>query len=427
MKRGTLAAALSALFMVSTCYSAIAQNRQALKEPKTTTVDQFYTILNRSGYWYGTDNNDAVLRTSILHIADNARYYGLRKEDYNFPKETGSSLSGDQLTRAELQFTRALIDFSKDIYKGAAINKYIRNDEISHLFKAKTDSFILSWLTGIDGNTDLNAHFALLEPRDGSYAILKEGLKRQVDSGNNKKIAELTEGINLRRWINHFHFDKYIMVNIPAARLYLYDHDQLTLTMKVVAGKPSTRTPRFSTWCNKVILYPYWNVPSSIARKELVPRFKKSPAKVAAMNMQILNSKGKIVDPYSLNWSSFSRSYFPYTIMQCTGCDNSLGVIKFNLTDPFDVYMHDTNYKLAFGSDRRFLSHGCIRVSQPIELGNNLLDSKLDSNFLKACIKGQDPVTIDLKTPVPVFVVYMTADTDSNSVKYYKDIYRLNN
>jgi murein L,D-transpeptidase YcbB/YkuD len=195
--------------------------------------------------------------------------------------------------------------------------------------------------------------------------------------------------------------------------------------MKVVAGKLSTRSPRFSTWCWQVVLYPYWNVPEDIGLRELLPHFKKNSAYGESSNMQVLNKNGKVINPHSINWSQYNRSNFPYSFRQCTGCENSLGVIKFNLTDPFDVYLHDTNFKLAFLKDTRFLSHGCIRVEKPIELANYLLDNQVDSNFLKACYKGLQPIPVNLKEKVPVFVVYMPAEVVGDSVKIYKDIYRL--
>ena len=113
-------------------------------------------------------------------------------------------------------------------------------------------------------------------------------------------------------------------------------------------------------------------------------------------------------------------------VRQSTGCDNALGVIKFNLTSPFDVYMHDTNLKSAFQSSYRYYSHGCIRLEKPIELGNFLLHGRLDPLFLQSCLKDQKPVTVKPDKPVPVFVVYGMAGFDAmNNVIYYKDIYRL--
>ena len=237
---------------------------------------------------------------------------------------------------------------------------------------------------------------------------------------------QLTISLNFYRWIHHFNFQKYIVVNIASATLRYYEYDSMKLRMKVVVGKPSTKTPRFATYCNQVILYPYWNVPASIALNELLPKFKNNPGQVDELSMQLIDGRGNIIDHHKLNWRNYNKSYFPFRIRQSTGCDNSLGVMKFNLTSPLGVYLHDTNNQVAFMSGLRYYSHGCIRVEEPIELANYLLPKKVDSIFLESCIKGQVPVPIDLVKPVPVFVIYQTVETDiMNAVKYYKDVYGL--
>jgi murein L,D-transpeptidase YcbB/YkuD len=144
------------------------------------------------------------------------------------------------------------------------------------------------------------------------------------------------------------------------------------------------------------------------------------------MNMQVIDRNGTVLDHHKMNWKNYSSKNFPYRFRQSTGCDNSLGVIKFNITDPYSVYLHDTNNKIAFFSGYRYYSHGCIRVEQPIELANVLLTGRADTSFLNACYKQQVPVPVDLLKPVPVFVIYSTAATDaSGKIKYYKDIYGL--
>jgi murein L,D-transpeptidase YcbB/YkuD len=142
--------------------------------------------------------------------------------------------------------------------------------------------------------------------------------------------------------------------------------------------------------------------------------------------MQIVDGSGKVVDHYKLNWTVFHSGYFPYTIRQSTGCDNALGVLKFHIVTPYGVYMHDTNNKTAFLSGLRFYSHGCIRLEEPLELGNKLLTQKLDTAYLQSCYKDQKPKPILLEKPVPVFSVYMQAVADTKGkIRYFKDIYRL--
>lgn len=405
--------------------SASAQSGSLLLKRNGAIIDQFYKIHGAALFWYDPAAKEITnLRKSILSIIDSAKYLGINK-NYNFPEES-NMLSGVAAIESDKKFTAALVDFSRNILEGEGIDKLISNDEVSKNYTVFADSIILSWLCGMTANLDIKTYLSLLEPQDSVYRLLKDELKLQLNNGNELKVNEVTKCINIYRWITHFHLERCIVVNIPTAYLKAYGNGRLILSMRIVAGKPSTRTPRFATWCDKVVLYPYWNVPRSIATKELLPLFKKSPTRVERMNMQIIGHNGKKVDPNSLNWASFNRGNFPYTIRQCTGCDNALGVIKFNLTDPFSVYMHDTNFKIAFGSASRYYSHGCIRVQRPIELGNYLLNNKLDSNFLKACIKGQEPVVMYVAMPVPVFVVYLTADVVNGAVEYYGDIYHLN-
>lgn len=397
--------AIGLFFLVTGC---------ALAQANRAATDLLYKQWGDTCFWWGDGRN---LRETILRLADSAAFYGLHRSDYAFPGiDTASpALASDHA------FTRAAIALLSDMHQGSIVN-YISNDEVAHGFRGHTDSFVVNWL--LSSRKSPAAPHALV-PAGSHSQLLGAALTLRGGTTGADTVRALAASANIYRWIGHFGFNRYIVVNIPSAMLTLYDHDTVRAHMKVVVGKPSTRTPRFSSWMDKVILYPYWNVPASIATRELLPAFKRSPAKVKEMNMEILDKSGRILNPYSVDWKSLSRGYFPYTIRQCTGCDNALGVMKFNLTDPFSVYMHDTNNKPAFMSDHRYLSHGCIRLSDPVTLGNALLNNKLDTAFLAACYKNEDPQEIKLAAPVPVFVVYMTAEVQTDSIRYHKDIYRL--
>ena len=367
------------------------------------------------------------LRNCLIRILDSAAYQGLTKEKYHYAalllvRETTDTVEARRYRHLLID---AIAAYSKDIYQGAGISRWIRNDEVSPKYQSLDDDFLFVGLNEVRNAAELAAFLKSLEPQEKEYKVLKDALKVQIQDREKSREAQLVCAVNLYRWVHHFNFAKVIVVNIPAANLHYYVADSLTIEMKVVAGKPSTKSPRFSTWCYRVVLYPYWNVPRDIALKELLPRFKRSPSSIDKLNIQVIAKNGKIVDHHHLNWSQYSRSNFPYSFRQCTGCDNSLGVIKFDLTDPFSVYLHDTNFKLAFLKDTRFLSHGCIRIEKPVELGNAITDNKIDSNFLRACLKGQDPFPITLQENVPVFVLYNTAAVVADTVAYYRDIYHL--
>ncbi|MCW5907455.1 MAG: L,D-transpeptidase family protein [Chitinophagales bacterium] len=242
------------------------------------------------------------------------------------------------------------------------------------------------------------------------------------------RIAQVKSSLNYWRWTGRLDEREFILVNIPAARLQIVNEDSATaLSMKVIVGKPETKTPSFTAYMSKVIAYPYWTVPFSIATKEMLPKIRKNISYLDANNLQVLDNKGKPVDPSTVNWGALSTKYFPYTLRQSTGCDNALGVLKFDINSPFSIYLHDTNARQLFGRNNRFLSHGCIRVEKPFELAGYLLENGLDSattSKLNQCLKDEKPTDFKLRKKFPVLILYMTADIDPDgSLKFYDDVY----
>jgi len=394
-------------------------------------VNRFYTLNKSRQFWFSFTRESILRRKSFMDNLDSARYLGLEKNKYNyqiiaghindlFPPE--DSVNAMQMDRI---FTDVALKYGLDIYHGSEMASWINTDEISPNFERNDESHIMNALLDVGNGIDMNQYVRSLEPKDSTYGLLKTSLTKMLDSNDLQRVMKLSTSLNQYRWVHHFSLDKFIIVNIPSATLTYWVSDTVKLKMKVVLGKPSTRTPRFAAHCDKIILFPYWNVPHKIAVNEFLPIFKKIPAMVTTMNMQILDSRGKIIPEDSIHWSRYSKNYFPFRIRQSTGCDNALGVMKFNITSPYDVYLHDTNLKSAFKSDRRYYSHGCIRLEKPFELANELSSVPVDTAILNSGLKDQNPKTIALPKPVPVFVIYMTAEVLETGVRYYPDIYGL--
>ncbi len=243
-----------------------------------------------------------------------------------------------------------------------------------------------------------------------------------------RRVNQIKESLNYWRWTGRLAEQEFILVNIPAARLQIVNQDSTReLSMRVIVGKTGTPTPSFTAYISKVIAYPYWNVPYSIATKEMLPKIKKSIGYLDANDLQVMNSKGVVMNPASIDWASLSGKNFPYRIRQSTGCDNSLGVLKFDLNSPFSIYLHDTNARTLFARSNRFLSHGCIRVEKPMELANYILADGLDSATtakLNQCVKDEKPTEFKLKKDFPVLILYMMADIDAKGgLKFYRDVY----
>jgi murein L,D-transpeptidase YcbB/YkuD len=366
----------------------------------------------------GQDIDRPALRRTLLDLIDSGWSHGLDSQSI--------STWRNELQMIDKPWTDIAFSFLKGLRSGYGIAELVSYDGISTMSETKEDRQLTESLAEIHTEKDLKALAASYIPQDATYDTLRAALVGI--SCNTSRGRQLAAALNLYRWIHHFHWSRCIIVNIANAELAYFEDDTVRLRMKIVAGEPSKRTPRLAAWCDQLTLYPYWNIPRKIAVNEFLPLFKVSPRLAEAMNIQIFDGKGKIMDPSKINWSKWNKVSFPYSMRQSTGCDNALGVVKFNITSPYDVYMHDTNLKVAFLRGYRWLSHGCIRLEKPVELGNILLNHRLDTTLLQSCLREQQPQTIRLEEPVPVFVIYQTAVIGKNGkLSLVKDIYHLVN
>ena len=259
--------------------------------------------------------------------------------------------------------------------------------------------------------------------------VLRSTLVTELNVPIIGRLEELSRAINTIRWLHCIRLQatQIVVVNIPSANLLVYGHNDVIMESKVIVGKKSTRTPVFCSKINEVIVYPYWMVPKSIATKELLPIIKRNIGYLDANSFQVVNEQGRVVNPSTVKWQALSTTYFPYTLRQSTGCDNSLGVIKLNFYSPYGVYLHDTPGKALFEFNKRYFSHGCMRVEKAIELGHVALkDNKIAIDTLeeKGCLRNQKPISVPVSEQIPVFVLYNTAWVDSSAtVRFYEDVY----
>lgn len=264
-------------------------------------------------------------------------------------------------------------------------------------------------------------------PADG---ILRANLVRELNVPVAVRIEQLKRALNTCRWMHCLlqQNKQVVVVNIPSANLLVYQCDSVVLESRIIVGKQTTPTPLFSTCISEVILYPYWTVPHSIATRELLPMFKKNPKFMEANNFSLLNASGRVVNPASVNWQALNSRNFPYTIRQSTGCDNALGIIKLNFYTPYGVYLHDTPFKIFFGMNNRYFSHGCMRVEKIVPLAHVVLAGNsiaIDTITSKGNLLHQQPVIIPATTNIPLLVLYNTAWVDTAShVRFYPDVYR---
>jgi murein L,D-transpeptidase YcbB/YkuD len=350
-----------------------------------------------------------------------AHYLGSTAE-HNFKLSQANNTS---FSKADQEISKIALRFSRDLYAGAGLDRMLSYDEVSPKYEVADMKFLIQSWNRANSASEITEMLENLQPRTEVYNILKKELQQLPASDNAKRLALVTS-MSYYRWIHHFPLDSFIVVNIPAAHLKLYRGETTALQMRTVVGTPDSRTPRMASHVNEITLYPYWNMPRSMLVDEWFGIFKDNPSLIDYHDMELVDANGAVVPYNSISWKSMTVKNFPYRVRQKTGCENPLGVVKFGLNNPFDVYLHDTHAKGAFEGVNRFYSHGCVRVEDPAGLANAILPGKIDDHFLSACFNDQKPQVLAVPNSIPVFIVYMIAEPDdAGKVVYHRDIYEL--
>lgn len=310
----------------------------------------------------------------------------------------------------------------------------ITSAKVSHLNKPLLNKLYYLGISDSPDLTDDNEIKEKVKEAQLQFNLMADGVLRstilqELNVPVLNRVKQLNLSINYYRWLYCLTREQtVIVVNIPAAYMKVYDRTGVVLEMRMVVGQRSTPTPALASRISEVVLYPYWTVPRSIATKELLPAIKRNPGYINANNFQIINNKGKVIDPYKVDWQSMNASNFPYIIRQSTGCDNALGLIKLDFYNPFSVYLHDTPLKSLFALNKRYFSHGCMRMEKPMELGHMVLANNriaIDTLTEKGCIYNQSPIVVKADVKMPVVVWYNPVGLDSTGrVIFYEDVYK---
>ncbi|MDY6812409.1 MAG: L,D-transpeptidase family protein [Pseudomonadota bacterium] len=243
------------------------------------------------------------------------------------------------------------------------------------------------------------------------------------------RIAALRANLERWRWLPPSLGDHYIQVNIAAGSLQVVRGGELIMQQAVVVGAEENQTPAFSRSMGYLVVNPYWNVPASIARNEILPALKRDPGYAARNRYEILSGWGenaRVIDPYSVNWRAIAPGSFPYRVRQRPGGNNALGELKFMFPNPYSIYLHDTPAKQLFARGQRTFSHGCIRVEDPKGLALHLLDNQAgwDQPRLQRAIDSDRTQSIKVTQPVAVHVQYWTAGLDAEgTLRWWPDVY----
>lgn len=215
---------------------------------------------------------------------------------------------------------------------------------------------------------------------------------------------------------------KHVTVNIPEMALYVTKGNKNVLSMKTIIGRKERKTPIFNDFIEYVDFNPYWNVPYSLATKDILPKLKLNPSYSVAQNIKVFQGTHS-VNPYNIHWKKYSENNFPFTLRQEPNKNNALGTVKFMFPNVHAVYLHDTPAKGLFSQDVRSQSSGCIRVSKPKELAVSLLDNTVSETRINQIFALNVNKALYIKEPVPISIEYLTAFVRDGILNIRPDIY----
>jgi len=250
---------------------------------------------------------------------------------------------------------------------------------------------------------------------------------KQLNVPIQDRVLQLQLTLERWRWLPAEFSAPPIIVNIPDFRLRALDeNNKVVMDMRVVVGKAMrTQTPVFTRDMTYIVLRPYWNVPPSILRGEIVPAIQRDRSYIARKNYEVTTQDGKEVTSGEISDEVLAQLRArKLAVRQKPGPSNALGLVKLIFPNEHNVYLHSTPSQSAFSRSRRDFSHGCIRVEQPAELAAWALRNNPGwtlERVQQGMQNGKDDVTVNLAQRVPVFIVYGTALAYENGEVHFSD------
>lgn len=241
----------------------------------------------------------------------------------------------------------------------------------------------------------------------------------------NVRKEQIIANLERWRWFPRNMGEHYIIINIPDYKLHTVFKNDTTRTHNVIVGTSKRKTPVLSSKLSYAVFNPTWTVPPTILKEDIIPATTKNRGYLAKKNITIYDKNGKEVDVS--NWNP--EKALNYRYVQSPGTYNSLGMVKIMFPNNYTVYLHDTNHREYFDKTNRSLSSGCVRVQNPLELTEYLLDDKTNWNLEKITetLKKEKTQNAKIKNNIAIYQLYWTAWSHDNTLQFRPDIYTLDN
>ncbi len=274
-----------------------------------------------------------------------------------------------------------------------------------HWHAAPQDVDLHNALDAALGENQIEQSLRDLAPKAPQYHGLNHQLALQRQQSHAAAAQQIAINMERWRWLPDDLGSRYVMVNIPAFRLDVIEGGKSVLAMNVVTGKKDSPTPVLSDRLKYVVFSPYWNIPAEIAQKEIAPKVDQDPGYLERNNIEVDEEGGRY--------------------RQRPGKGNSLGLVKFVFPNHFNVYLHDTPAHALFDRIERDFSHGCVRLKRPMDLAAYVLRDQPEwtEEKISAAMHAGVERSVNLKEPLPIYLVYFTAWEEDGVLKTAPDVY----
>jgi len=406
------------------------------RAPEREATAAFYAARNYAPLWIADGQPDSRAKSVIAQL-ENAAADGLDAADYRIPT---FGTSAEALADADITLTNSVLTYARHLATGRIAPGRVVS-EVDYGDHTPPPADILRKLAEA---TDAGAALESFNPPHSGFRALKAKLAELRSRtfqpalvGDDAPVRPVRRGARVRkisaavasrskpdqaidrvianmerwRWLPRDLGHTYVMVNIPDYSLKVVHDHQVQWRTKIVAGKPKTPTPLLTASMDTVLLNPSWHVPQSIIRKELLPRYGSDPTIFARMGLKVKRERDGTL-----------------SVTQPPGARNALGRIKFNFTNEFSVYLHDTPEKRLFAADKRAFSHGCMRVENPTEFGEIILHLAMNGPTPNAqqlsAMFGRGERSFRLTDRPMVHLTYQTAFVDdAGKLQQREDVY----
>jgi murein L,D-transpeptidase YcbB/YkuD len=416
---GAAAAAALSLAIAPVAFAAPAAAAQNFKASYGDSVADFYRARGGAPLWLSPRAGGAAQQ--LMQLIATAQVDRLNPRKYNagaLQRALRDARTGSPgaIQRAEALLSTTYVAYARDLEHDPGVGIIYVDQALKP--QPKSARHLLEQAAAAPSLNDFVQQLGWMNP---IYGQLRQALasriymneyQRRLLALNMERARALPSGVG-----------RYVVVNAPAARLYMYENGQVVDSMRVVAGRPDpiAQTPMMNAFIRYVALNPYWNSPADITAKRLAPTIlKEGRAYFTKRGYELLSDwsdHARVIDPMSIDWRAVAAGRIQARLRQKPGPANSMGRMKFMFPNAQGIWLHDTPEKEKIDEAARLQSNGCVRLEDAPRFARWLLGRQPK-------VQGARPEQkVPLPAPVPIYLTYLTAVPSGTSIVYFDDFY----